>query len=129
MDNIIGKIGTAETMLSDKNTAKAVRSGSLDVFSTPMMIALMEQAACEALVGELDADSTTVGVNISVEHKAATVSGKITATAKVIGINGRRIDFELAASDESGEIGAGVHSRFIVNVDKFLAKAKERAAK
>ena len=127
MNNIIGKIGTAETAVSDKNTARAVGSGSLDVFSTPMMVALMEQAACDALVGAIDADSTTVGVSISVEHKAATVRGKITATAKVVAVDGRRVDFELSASDESGEIGTGVHSRFVVNVEKFLAKANERA--
>jgi len=129
MDNSIGKVGSAATKLNDTNTARAVGSGSLDVFSTPMMIALMEQAACNALVGVIDADATTVGVSISVEHKAPTVCGKITATAKVIAVDGRRIDFELSACDESGEIGTGIHSRFIVNIEKFIAKANERVTK
>ncbi|MCL2212924.1 MAG: thioesterase family protein [Oscillospiraceae bacterium] len=126
MQNIIGKVGTAETTVNDRNTALAVGSGNLPVFSTPMMIALMEQAACAALEGELEEGMTTVGTKISAEHLAATVSGKITATATITAVDGRRIDFEVTATDNVGEIGHGTHSRFSVGTEKFMAKATER---
>ena len=128
MENLITKTGTATTTVNDRNTAQAVGSGNLPVFSTPMMVALMEQAACAALEGELDQGMATVGTKIDVEHLAATVSGQITATATVTAVDGRRIDFELTASDSAGEIGRGVHSRFCVNVEKFMAKAKKRSS-
>ena len=126
MEKLINQSGSATTTVSGRNTAEAVGSGSLPVFSTPMMIALMEQAACAALIGHLDDGMTTVGTKIDVEHLAATVAGEITATATVTAVDGRRIDFELTASDTKGEIGRGVHTRFCVNVEKFMAKANER---
>ena len=122
----IGCMGTASTEVSSDNVASAVGSGSLNVFSTPMMIALMEQAACNALSEFMHEDDTTVGTLVNVSHLAASVVGKmITAKATVISIDGRKISFEVSASDGDNEIGNGSHVRFIVNKEKFMSKIKD----
>jgi len=122
-----GKRATATIKVTNENTAKALGSGGLEVFSTPMMIALMEQAACNALADALEADQTSVGTKISVEHTAASpVGAQITATAKVLSSDGRTIEFEVAARDEAGEIGRGTHTRAIVDPQRLLAKASKR---
>jgi len=120
-----GKSGTATTTVTVKNTAKTVGSGSLDVFSTPMMIALMEQAACECLADGLEPCQTSVGTQINVAHTAASALGAIiSATATIEQVDGRKILFAVTASDGTNEIGYGTHERFIVDAEKFMARLK-----
>ncbi|MCL2217099.1 MAG: thioesterase family protein [Defluviitaleaceae bacterium] len=122
-----GKTATATTTVSEKNTAKAVGSGNLDVFSTPMMIALMEQAACECLADILEPGQSSVGTQISVAHTAASPLGaKITATATITQAEGRKISFAISATDDTGEIGNGTHDRFIIDADRFMGKLAQR---
>lgn len=71
-----GLTGTAETVVRETNTALAMGSGSLHVFATPSMIALMEQAACNAVAACLDEESTSVGTLVNITHDAATALGK-----------------------------------------------------
>ena len=123
----IGKTATMKIEVDENNTARAVGSGSLDVFATPMMIALMERAACEALSDALEVGQTSVGTRISVSHTAASPPGSvITATARVTGDSGRKIEFAVTASDGAGEIGNGTHTRVIVDEAKFMVKAGRR---
>jgi len=118
-----GKSASAETKVNETNTARAVGSGSLDVFATPMMVALMEKAACEALAGSLEVGQTSVGTLVNVAHNAATPLGAtVTATAEITAVNGRKVEFSVTASDGTKEIGNGTHSRFIVDETKFMAK-------
>ena len=118
-----GKTATASTIVTDRNTANAVLSGSLDVFATPMMVALMECAACECLAGCIDEGQTTVGSLINVEHnKASPIGAEITATANIENISGRKIEFVVTASDGAGEIGRGKHTRFIVDTGRFMER-------
>jgi len=129
MSKFIGKTASVTTTVTESNTAHAVGSGSLDVLATPMMIALMEQAACECLAEALTEGQTSVGTRIDVAHTAASPAGAIiTATAAVTGVDGRKIDFDVTASDGAGEIGRGTHSRFIVDAEKFITKANSREA-
>jgi predicted thioesterase len=124
---IPGKRATVSTTVNEGNTARSVGSGSLDVFATPMMIALMERAACEALSDCLEDSQTSVGTAINVDHIAASpIGATITAIATVTGVNGRKIEFEVTANDEHGEIGKGTHSRVIVDAERFIAKANAR---
>ncbi|MCL2016049.1 MAG: thioesterase [Defluviitaleaceae bacterium] len=103
-----GKTATAATTVTTANTAKSVGSGSLEVFSTPMMIALMEQAACNALADYLEPTQTSVGTQIAVEHTAASpLNATITATATVTAVDGRKISFDLTAADQQNPIGKG----------------------
>lgn len=118
-----GLTGTAETVVRETNTALAMGSGSLHVFATPGMIALMEQAACNAVAACLDEESTSVGTLVNVTHDAATGMGKaVTATATLVEVQGRKLVFEITAADEDKQIGKGTHERFIVNKEKFMAK-------
>lgn len=118
-----GLTGTAETVVRETNTALAMGSGSLHVFATPGMIALMEQAACNAVACCLDEESTSVGTFVNITHDAATGMGKtVTATATLVEVQGRKLIFEITAADEDKQIGKGTHERFIVNKEKFMAK-------
>jgi len=118
-----GLTGTAETVVRETNTALAMGSGSLHVFATPSMIALMEQAACNAVAACLDEESTSVGTLVNVTHDAATGMGKaVTATATLVEVQGRKLVFEVTAADEDKQIGKGRHERFIINKEKFMAK-------
>ncbi|MCL2398519.1 MAG: thioesterase family protein [Defluviitaleaceae bacterium] len=122
---MIGKTATATTTVKDTNTAKAVGSGNLDVFSTPMMIALMEEAACNVLANSLEPGQSSVGTQISIDHTAASpLNSNITATATITGIEGRKVTFDISAKDDKSEIGKGTHTRFIVDAERFMAKLK-----
>ena len=119
----MGKSAVVSTAVSEQNTAKTVGSGNLDVFSTPMMIALMEQAACECIAEGLEPGQTSVGTEISVAHTAASPLGAvIMARAIVEEVNGRKIAFKVIAKDEAKEIGVGTHSRVIIDAEKFMGK-------
>ncbi len=118
-----GLTGTAETVVRETNTALAMGSGSLYVFATPGMIALMEQAACNAVAACLDEESTSVGTLVNITHDAATGMGKkVTAKATLAAVKGRKLVFEITAADEDKQIGKGTHERFIVNKERFMAK-------
>ena len=121
----LGTNGTADTIVSKENTASAVGSGSLPVFSTPIMTALMEKAACNAVAEYLENDETTVGTMLNITHDRATPEGiSIKATATVAEINGREIVFDVIAEDKNGNIRKGTHKRFIVYAEKFMNKIK-----
>jgi len=123
----LGKAASVSVTVDESNTAKEMKSGSLPVFATPSMIALMEQAACDCLADYLTDGQTSVGSSISVEHTVASPLGaKITATATIDSVSGRRIDFTVTAADGVGEIGKGKHSRVIVDLDRFMKKAESR---
>ena len=125
-DIIVGKSGTATAIVNESNTAKAAGSGSLDVFATPMMVALMEKAACTALADSLADGESSVGTAISVAHTAASPLGaKIIATATITDIDGRKVSFTVIAADEMGEIGRGTHTRVIVDTRRFMQKLQK----
>lgn len=118
-----GLTGEASVIVMHTNTAKAAGSGSLDVFATPCMIALMEKAACNVLAPYLDNASTSVGIKMATSHIAATKIGdEVIACATLTEVDGRRLVFSVEAKDGSRLIGKGTHERFIVNVEKFMSK-------
>ena len=124
MEITVGMKGLAESFVDREDTAKEVGSGDLLVYATPCMVALMEGAACEAIVSALKETETTVGTMLNIEHIAATPVGlEVRAEAEVTAVEGRVITFAVAAFDESGQIGKGTHKRAIVPVQKFLDKA------
>ncbi|RNC29347.1 MAG: Fluoroacetyl-CoA thioesterase [Candidatus Dichloromethanomonas elyunquensis] len=117
----IGMAGRSESVVTQANTAKTVGSGSLEVFATPMMAALMENAAVSALV--LPEDQTSVGTHLDMKHIAATPVGmKVWAEAKIVEMEGRKLVYQIEAFDEKEKIGEGRHERVIVNTEKFMLK-------
>ena len=125
----IGMKHSIEKIVTHELTASAAGSGGLDVFGTPFMIGMMECAAMWCIQPELPEGKGTVGVEISTNHLAPTPVGmKVTATAEVTAVseNGKMITFKIAAFDEEGPIGEGVHTRAIISNDRFLQKCNEK---
>ena len=124
MEITVGMKGEAATLVEREDTAKEVGSGSLLVYATPCMVALMEGAACEAIAEAMDDTKTTVGIELNIQHLSATPVGlEVRAEAEVTAVEGKIITFELRAFDEAGEIGKGTHKRAVINSQKFLEKA------
>ena len=122
-----GITGTSELTVTDKDLAVNVGSGSLEVLATPVMIMLMEKAACTCIAEFLEGDETTVGTEMNVKHISATPNNmKVCAEAELTEINGRELVFTVKAYDEAGDIGEGIHKRFLVYGDKFTAKANSK---
>lgn len=123
----VGLKGRAETIVTTENTATAIGSGLVPVFATPHMIALMENAAYTSLIPHLSEGEGSVGTHLDVAHSAATPVGmKVWAESVVTCVEGRKVTFQVRAFDERGEIGSGTHQRFIINAEKFLAKAQSK---
>ena|SRR6516164_2272229 len=118
-----GLTGEATTTVVHENTAASVGAGGVEVFATPMMIALMENAAWRATAVSLEEGDVTVGTAVNVQHLAATPLGQqVRATAELVEIEGRRLVFKVEAYDEKRKIGEGQHERFIVNLERFLKR-------
>ena len=117
-----------ETMIVDEsNTAKTMGSGTLDVFATPAMTALMEKTAWKSVAEELEEGCGTVGIRLEITHDAPTPLGmKVTCESVLTGIDGRKLTFEVEARDERGKIGSGIHERFIIGNKKFQEKANQK---
>ena len=121
MEITIGMKGQAENLVEREDTALEVGSGSLLVYATPCMVALMEGAACDAISAALPEDKTSVGTELNISHIAATPVGMdVRAEAEVIAVEGSAITFQVTAYDESGKIGEGTHKRAVISVQKFL---------
>ena len=114
-------------MVTMDKTAQVMGSGSMPVYATPAMLCLMEKAATELIEGLLPDGWTSVGCGIQSTHDAPSpVGGSIHAEAAVESVEGRKIIFNVSASDEHGVIGHGTHVRFAVQLDRFLEKALSR---
>ena len=124
MEITVGMKGEACTLVEKEDTAAEVGSGSLLVYATPCMVALMEGAACEAIADALGENQSSVGIALSIEHLSATPVGlEVRAEAEVTAVEGKIITFSLTAYDEAGKIGEGTHKRCVVSSQKFLDKA------
>ena len=127
MSITVGTKGRAETVVTRENTAAAVGSGLVPVFGTPFMIALMENAAVDALAPYMEAGQGSVGTHLDVSHDAATPIGlKVWAEAEVTAVDGKAVTVAGTAYDEAGPIGKGTHNRFIIDVERFLAKTEKK---
>jgi fluoroacetyl-CoA thioesterase len=115
--------GTASIAVDEAQTAIHVGSGCVAVLATPVMIALMEAAAVDCCEHMLDAGHTSVGIRIAVDHVAPTPVGRtVTATAELVEIKGRRLLFRVSAEDGQRSIGAGEHTRAVVDIEAFRAR-------
>lgn len=110
--------------VQEKDSAKSLGSGGLEVFGTPAMIALMENTALLLVRPSLPEGSDTVGIEINAKHlKASPIGAQITCTATITAIDGRKISYEIIATDASGDtIGTATHDRFVVDVAKFMSR-------
>ena len=125
-----GRTGTASLVVGEEHTAAWIGSGSAPVLATPMLVALMERAAVACIEAALPAGHESLGVRIEVEHIAPTPIGmSVTATAELTEVSGRTLTFRVEARDDGGTIGAGRHTRVVVDSERFRAKASGKRAK
>ena len=123
MEITIGAKGEASTLVEREDTAYEVGSGSLLVYATPCMVALMEGAACEAIAQFLPEDKTSVGTQLTISHISATPVGlEVRAEAEVIAVDKSLVTFQVRAYDEAGLIGEGTHQRAVISTQRFLDK-------
>ena len=122
-----GLVGEAELMVEETHTASHLGSGGVEVLATPVMIALMEDAARSSVDSKLGQGQLSVGVGLNVSHLAATPVGmRVTARAELVAVEGRRLTFKVEAHDEREKIGEGTHIRAIINLDRFMARLQEK---
>lgn len=125
----VGMTAQVERTVEEADTAVRFGSGGVRVFATPMMIALMENAALNAVDPQLGKGFATVGLSLNVKHMAATPVGmKVSARAELINIEGKRLTFRVEAFDEMERIGEGTHERYIIELSKFLEKTGRKGA-
>jgi predicted thioesterase len=114
---------TSTITVSEQHLACTVGSGDLPVLATPMMVALMENAAMLCIQGELAEGESTVGAHVNVSHIKPTALGKeVSATATLLSREGRKLTFHVEARDDQGLIGEGEHVRYVISKDKFMSK-------
>lgn len=120
----IGIKGRLEETVTPEMSAARVGSGLVDVFATPMMVALVEKTCNESVLPYLDEGQGTVGTLVNVAHTAATPIGmRVWCESELVEVDRRRLVFKVKAFDECGPIGEGSHERFIIDTTKFAAKA------
>ncbi len=123
MEITIGMKGEARTTVEREDTALEVGSGSLLVYATPCMVALMEGASCNAIEDAIEEDKTSVGTYLEISHLSATPVGlEVWAEAEVITVEGNTLTFQVTAYDEAGKIGEGIHKRAVIHAQRFLDK-------
>jgi fluoroacetyl-CoA thioesterase len=124
----LGTIGTAELVVAPEHTAPRVGSGRIAVLATPVMINLIEAAALACVEHLLPEGHQSLGIHLDVKHFAATPVGmRVTATAELTGVEGRRLSFRVLARDEVEPIGEGSHERVVVKVDRFDQRVQRKA--
>ena len=116
---------TSRTKVTLENCAVTLGSGDMEVFATPAMVALMENAAMKAVAEALPEGSTTVGAEMNTTHiKPSGIGAEVSATAVLTSVEGRKLTFNVGAADQGGMIGEGVHVRYVVDREKFLSKVR-----
>jgi predicted thioesterase len=124
---MVGLAGVAELVIGEEHTAPFVGSGRVRVLATPVMINLMEAAALDAVEKLLPAGHQSLGIRLDVRHYAATPVGmRVRVTAELIRIDGRTLDFRVAARDDKEPIGDGLHQRVVVNVERFDKRVQDK---
>lgn len=123
----LGIKGRQESIVTQDKLASNVGSGLVKVYATAMMIALIEKAAVLSIEPFLDEGQGSVGTQVNVSHCSATPLGmKVYAETELIAIDRRKLTFKVAAYDERGLIGEGLHERFLIDMQKFQEKANSK---
>lgn len=124
----VGSKAAFSITVDSNNTAETVGSGSLPVFATPSLAALVEKTACLCIVEGLEEGCTTVGTLLNIKHLApSTVGVAVKCECVLKEIDGRRLVFEASVSDNAGVVGEAYHERFIIKSASFMDKARGRA--
>lgn len=127
MELKIGLKGRAETVVTEDKTAAACGSGSLPVYGTPFLLALMEEASCNTVAQALEPGKSSVGIAMEITHTAASPVGmKIWAESALTAIDGKKLTFSVAAYDTAGMIGQGKITRCVITAEPFVARCQAK---
>jgi predicted thioesterase len=119
-----GLSAQVELIVEEADTAVALRTGDVHVLATPRVVCLCEEATMLALVGKLAPGQTSVGHTVQLDHVAPSrVGAKVTAEATLQKVNARRLTFTVSVADEKGLVAAGIVTRVIVDLERFLETA------
>ncbi len=119
--------GHKEQIVTPEMSAARVGSGLVDVFATPMLVALVEQTCYESVLPHLDEGQGTVGTLVNVSHTSATPIGmRVWCESELVEVDRRRLVFEVKAYDEYGPIGSGVHERFLIDTGRFMERLEAK---
>jgi predicted thioesterase len=119
--------GHKEQIVTPEMSAARVGSGLVDVFATPMLVALVEQTCYESVLPHLEEGQGTVGTLVNVSHLSATPIGKrVWCESELTEVDRRRLVFSVKAYDEAGLIGEGTHERFVIDTARFMQKLEEK---
>ncbi len=119
--------GQQSQLVTPENTARTMGSGTLDVFATPALVALAEKTCWMSVAAELDEGCGSVGTKLELEHSAPTPVGMtVTCDSELTAVEGRKLVFRVTLHDEKGTVGSGIHERFVINNEKFAAKAEAK---
>jgi len=120
----VGARGSFNLLVQPEHLANRFKDATLPpVFATPVMIMAMENAALNAIKSYLEPGESAVGTAVNVRHLAATPAGRlVTAEAEVTKVDGRQVEFTVRATDGAKEIGAGSHSRAVIDMAKFTRR-------
>ena len=119
--------GRREQTVTPEMSAARIGSGLVEVFATPMMVALIEQTCLESVLPQLEEGQGTVGTLVNVSHVSATPVGmRVWSESELVEVDRRRLVFKVKAYDECGLIGEGTHERFIIDNAKFMEKIKNK---
>jgi len=125
-----GRQGSTTLLVGEAQTAPQIGSGRVHVLATPVMINMMEAAALDAIENLLPEGHQSLGIRLDVTHHAATPVGMhVTATARVLSVEGRRVRFAVEARDEKEVVGGGTHERVVVNVARFDERVQRKLGK
>ncbi len=123
MELTTGLRGRAETIVTEDKTAAACGSGSLRVFGTPFMLALMEEATCRSLEGHLEEGTSTVGISMELKHSAPSPVGmQVWAESTLTKVSGKILTFSVTAHDSCGVIGEGTVTRCVIRSESFMER-------
>ncbi|MBI9065988.1 MAG: thioesterase family protein [Salinivirgaceae bacterium] len=127
MENLVGIQGNQTKIVEKKDTASHYGSGLAEVFATPAMVALMENTAFISIETKLSEENSSVGIQINVKHKKASLPGAIiTCKSEVEKVDGKKVYFNIIAFDEEGEIGTAEHIRYVIDKKEFINKLKKK---
>ena len=119
--------GKQTVTVTHEQTAAHYGSGALEVFATPAMVALLEETAWRSVQPYLEEGQATVGTRVDIRHLAATpLGGKVTCESELVEIDRSRLVFKVVVFDEKTKVGEGIHERFVIQSEKFLAAAKAK---
>lgn len=128
----IGDKYEVNDVVSEKNTAASLGSGALEVFGTPFLAAMMENAAFKLMQNDLPEGKSSVGIKLDISHVSPSPVGiHVRAVAEVTNIseNGKIVDFKVTGYDDAGLIGEGTHQRAVITVDRFMDKCRGKLTK